>query len=30
LPTVKEHIRHIMTKTRTTTRTGILIQVFRI
>ncbi len=29
LPTVKEHIRHIMEKTKTTTRTGILVQVFR-
>ncbi len=29
LPTVKEHIRHIMTKTNTTTRTGILVRVFR-
>ncbi len=29
LPTVKEHIRHIMAKTNTTTRTGILVQVFR-
>ncbi len=29
LPTVKEHIRHIMDKTSTTTRTGILAQVFR-
>ena len=27
LPTVKEHIRHIMEKTRTTTRTGILVQL---
>ncbi len=29
LPTVKEHIRHIMAKTDTTTRTGILVRVFR-
>ena len=29
LPTVKERIRHIMVKTNTTTRTGILVQVFR-
>ena len=29
LPTVKEHIRHIMVKTDTTTRTGILVRVFR-
>ncbi len=29
LPTVKEHIRHIMEKTKTTTRTGILVRVFR-
>ena len=28
--TVKEHIKHIMTKTRTTTRTGILVQVLRL
>ena len=28
LPTVKEHIRHIMAKTNTTTRTGILVRVF--
>ncbi len=28
LPTVKEHIRHIMEKTKTNTRTGILMQVF--
>ena len=27
LPTVKEHIRHIMVKTNTTTRTGILVRV---
>ena len=26
LPTVKEHIRHIMEKTHTTTRTGIIVQ----
>ncbi len=29
LPTVKEHIRHIMTKTKTSTRTGILLQFVR-
>ncbi len=29
LPTVKEHIRHIMDKTKTNTRTGILVQVYR-
>ncbi len=29
LPTVKEHIRHIMEKTHTTTRTGILMKVFQ-
>lgn len=29
LPTVKEHIRHIMEKTQTTTRTGILMKVFQ-
>ena len=29
LPTVKEHIRHIMEKTRTSTRTGIVVQLFR-
>lgn len=29
LPTVKEHIRHIMEKTKSTTRTGILAQIFR-
>ena len=28
LPTVKEHIRHIMEKTKTSTRTGILVQIF--
>lgn len=28
--TIKEHIKHIMTKTRTTTRTGILVQVLRL
>ena len=28
LPTVKEHIRHIMVKTNTTTRTGVLVRVF--
>jgi len=27
--TVKEHIKHIMQKTKSTTRTGILAQVFR-
>jgi DNA-binding CsgD family transcriptional regulator len=27
--TVKEHIKHIMHKTRTTTRTGILVQILR-
>ncbi len=27
VPTVKEHIRHIMDKTKTTTRTGILVRV---
>ena len=29
LPTVKEHIRHIMEKTKSTTRTGVLAQIFR-
>jgi len=29
LPTVKEHIRHIMEKTKSTTRTGILMQILR-
>ncbi len=29
LPTVKEHIRHIMEKTQTSTRTGILMRVFQ-
>ncbi len=29
LPTVKEHIQHIMAKTNTTTRAGILVRVFR-
>lgn len=29
LPTVKEHIRHIMEKTKATTRTGILMRIFR-
>ncbi len=29
LPTVKEHIRHIMEKTRTSTRTAIVVQLFR-
>lgn len=29
LPTVKEHIRHIMEKTHTTTRTGLLMKVFQ-
>ncbi len=28
MPTVKEHVRHIMEKTKTNTRTGILMQVF--
>ncbi len=28
LPTVKEHIRHIMTKMDTTTRTGILVRIY--
>ncbi len=28
LPTVKEHIRHIMDKTKTNTRTGILVKMF--
>lgn len=28
--TVKEHIKHIMAKTKTTTRTGILVQVLRV
>ncbi len=28
LPTVKEHIRHIMEKTRTSTRTAIVVQLF--
>ena len=28
--TVKEHIKHIMEKTKTTTRTGILVQVLRL
>ena len=28
LPTIKEHVRHIMGKTKTNTRTGILMQVF--
>jgi len=27
--TVKEHIKHIMQKTKSTTRTGILAQIFR-
>jgi len=27
---VKEHIKHIMAKTKTTTRTGILVQVLRL
>ena len=27
--TVKEHIKHIMRKTNSTTRTGVLVQVFR-
>lgn len=29
LPTVKEHIRHIMDKTKANTRTGILMRIFR-
>jgi DNA-binding CsgD family transcriptional regulator len=29
LPTVKEHIRHIMEKTHATTRTGVLVQIFQ-
>ncbi|MGH7250353.1 MAG: helix-turn-helix transcriptional regulator [Nitrospiraceae bacterium] len=29
MPTVKEHIRHIMEKTKSTTRTGVLAQIFR-
>ncbi len=29
LPTVKEHIRHIMDKTKSTTRTGVLMRIFR-
>jgi DNA-binding CsgD family transcriptional regulator len=29
LPTIKQHIRHIMEKTKSTTRTGILMQIFR-
>src|SRR5206468_797282 len=28
--TVKEHIKHIMEKTKTSTRTGILVQVLRL
>ena len=28
--TVKEHIKHIMAKTKTTTRTGILVQVMQL
>lgn len=28
--TVKEHIKHIMAKTKTTTRTGVLVQVLRL
>ena len=28
--TIKEHIKHIMAKTKTTTRTGILVQVIRL
>ncbi len=28
--TIKEHIKHIMAKTKTTTRTGILVQVLRL
>lgn len=27
--TVKEHIKHIMRKTNSTTRTGVLVQIFR-
>jgi len=27
---VKEHIKHIMAKTKTTTRTGILVQVMQL
>ncbi len=30
VPTVKEHIRHILVKTNTTTRAGFLARVFRI
>lgn len=29
LPTVKEHVRHIMEKTESTTRTGVLMRIFR-
>ncbi len=29
LPTVKQHLKHIMEKTKTTTRTGALMQIFR-
>jgi DNA-binding CsgD family transcriptional regulator len=29
LPTVKEHIRHIMEKTKARTRTGVLVRVFK-
>ena len=28
--TIKEHIKHIMAKTKTTTRTGILVKVLRL
>jgi DNA-binding NarL/FixJ family response regulator len=28
--TIKEHIKHIMAKTKTSTRTGILVQVLRL
>ena len=28
--TIKEHIKHIMAKTQTTTRTGILVHVLRL
>ncbi|MCE7976493.1 MAG: DNA-binding response regulator, partial [Nitrospira sp. NTP1] len=27
--TVKEHIKHIMRKTNSTTRTGVLVQIFK-
>lgn len=29
LPTVKEHVRHIMEKTESTSRTGVLLRIFR-